>query len=214
MEGQGGVFENLGGDMDSDALSLLDRQLSSCRPRGGDDDGVRDDPKELLGIGPRILHQLLVHGVAGDIVTQSPLVALVPSDIILRSSDSASEPVDYSLLDIGGELLVVECAVLDHFTSCPIHLQCNGLELVTNLLGTKGNGKVGGFVDGLARGEGSHLMAVDGGVADIWDPVGEALKVDLDASAVVGKLPAGPIELDLLFAFEALFFEEGGGELL
>lgn len=45
MEGQGAVFENLGGDMDSDALSLLDRQLSSCRPRGGDDDGVHDDPK-------------------------------------------------------------------------------------------------------------------------------------------------------------------------
>ncbi len=45
MEGQGAVFENLGGDMDSDALSLLDRQLSSYRPRGGDIDADRDDPK-------------------------------------------------------------------------------------------------------------------------------------------------------------------------
>jgi len=133
---------------------------------------------------------------------------------VFGGSDSALEPVDYGLLDVGGELLVIEGIMLDHLASCPIHLLCDDLELVTNLLGTKGNGKVGGFVDGLARGEGSHLMAVDGGVADIWDPVGEALKVDLDASAVVGKLPAGPIELDLLFAFEALFFEEGGGELL
>lgn len=57
-------------------------------------------------------------------------------------------------------------------------------------------------------------MAVDGGVADIWDPVGEALEVDIDASAVVGKLSACPVELHLLFAFEALFLEEGGGELL
>jgi hypothetical protein len=139
---------------------------------------------------------------------------LVPSDIILRGTDSAPKPVYYSLLDIGGQHLIVEGAMLNHLASCPIHLQCDHPELIANFLGAEGESKIGGFVDGLARGEGSHLMAVDGGVADIWDPVGEALKVDLDASAVVGKLPAGPIELDLLFAFEALFFEEGGGELL
>lgn len=45
MEGQGAVLENLGGDTDSDASSLLDRQLSNCRPRGGDIDADRDDPK-------------------------------------------------------------------------------------------------------------------------------------------------------------------------
>jgi len=139
---------------------------------------------------------------------------VIPCGVVLCGSDSALEPVYHSLLDIGGQLLVAECAVLDHLTSRPIHLLCNHLELIANILGVEGESKVGGFVDGLARGEGSHLMAVDGGVADIWDPVGEALKVDLDASAVVGKLPAGPIELDLLFAFEALFFEEGGGEML
>lgn len=96
--------------------------------------------------------------------------------------------------------------MLDHLTSCQIHLQRNHVELVTNLLRAKTVCKLGGFVDGLARGEGGHLMAVNGGVADIRYPVCEALEVDFDAGAVVAKLPAGPVELDLLFAFEAHFF--------
>lgn len=140
-------------------------------------------------------------------------MAVIACGAVLYGSESAPEPVDYSLFDIGGQLLVVEGAVLDHLTSCRIHLQRNRVELVTNLLGAKREGQFGGFVDGLARSEGRQLMAVDGGVADIRYPVCEALEVDVDAGAVGGKLPAGPVELDLLFAFEARFFEEGGGVL-
>jgi len=139
---------------------------------------------------------------------------LVPTGVVLGGSDGTLKSLYYSLLDVDRKLLVVEGVVLDHLTSCPIHLLCDRLELVTDFFVPKGDCKVGAFVDGLARCEGSHLVAVDGGVADVWDPVVEALAIDFDARAVVEKLPACPVELHLLFAFEALFFEEGGGVLL